>query len=171
MRTISAVDHSRRFCNLSSRCSTVDFRFSSDIVSIVPLVFLGLMIARHQIFIDIVNMMIVVGFGEPGQRGLSALCPASPRHDPADGSPNGHGNCTKLNLFAWIVTGPETKGGTRYCFAVDNDMAAGNGLPQRLALFDHWTYKTHLSQLRFSPNHLPSGHLALHPRATHHIVE
>lgn len=64
MRTISAVDHSRRFCNLSTNCSTLDLRFSNNIVSIVPLVFIGLMIVRHQIFIGIVNMVIIVGFGE-----------------------------------------------------------------------------------------------------------
>lgn len=64
MRTISAVDHSRRFCNLPTSCSTLDLRFSNNIVSIVPLVFIGLMIVRHQIFIGIVNMVIIVGFGE-----------------------------------------------------------------------------------------------------------
>lgn len=69
MRTISAVDHSRRFGNLSSSCSTVDFRFSNNIVSIVSLVFLGLMIVRHQIFIGIVNMIFVVGFGEQVSEG------------------------------------------------------------------------------------------------------
>lgn len=69
MRTTPAVDHLRRFCNLSSSCSTVDFRFSNNIVSIVPLVFFGLMIVRHQISIGIVNMMIAVGFGEQVSEG------------------------------------------------------------------------------------------------------